>query len=217
MRFAASAVRALGQFRRWATMLGTASAVVATVTTLAIGAETTADPAAGHHAPGGAAGAALSPPYAAQPGAKDTGLLREEVEGLTKGTGMALALPAEMNGYPGPRHILDAAAAGHLPLTADQREAVQHLADRMSAEARAKGQEILQAEANLALRFRHAHIEEATLRDLVDRIGRLRAELRFIHLRTHLETKALLTTEQLGRYNTLRGYDAGGSSHQPGH
>ncbi len=82
----------------------------------------------------------------------------------------------------------------------------------MSAEARAKGQEILDAEAHLALRFRHAHIDEPTLRGLLERIGTLRAELRFIHLRTHLETKALLTPEQVARYNAVRGYDGSGGS-----
>jgi len=150
----------------------------------------------------------LASPYAGQRDARTTGLLPEEADGLEKGAGLAMALPAELNGYPGPRHLLDAADTGHLSLRPDQREAVQRLYDRMLAAAKAKGQEILQAEAQLALSFRHAHIDEATLREGLERIARLRAELRFIHLRTHLETKALLTPEQIDRYNVLRGYDA---------
>jgi Spy/CpxP family protein refolding chaperone len=172
-----------------------------------------AEPAAHSHKPETAAQAPLVSPYVGEGDARATGLLPEEVEGLAKGSGMAMALPAELNGYPGPRHVLDAADAGQLPLRPEQREAVQRLYDRMLAEAKAKGQEILQAEASLARRFRHAHIDEATLREALERIGRLRADLRFFHLRTHLETKALLTPEQIARYNAVRGYDvpAGGS------
>ena len=125
---------------------------------------------------------------------------------------MALALAAEVNGYPGPRHVLDAAASGHLDLRPDQREAFLRLNDRMLAEAKAKGQEILQMEERLAMRFRDGHIDEANLRQILEHIGQLRAQLRLIHLRTHLEAKALLTPEQIARYRTVRGYDSGGSA-----
>lgn len=160
----------------------------------------------------------LQSPYAGRPESQATGLLPEEAEGLAKGAGMAMALPAELNDHPGPRHVLDASDAGQISLRPEQREAVQRLFDRMSAEAKAKGQEILQAEAHLAMRFRHAHIGEASLREILERIGKLRTDLRFIHLRTHLETKSLLTPEQLTRYNAVRGYDgSGGSSPQHKH
>ncbi len=187
--------------------------VAAVLAGTAFAAETPAAPAGGHHSPGGAGKGALHSPYSGARDVQVTGLLPGEVEGLTKGSGMTLALAAEVNGYPGPRHVLDAADAGHLPLRPDQRRAVQGLFDRMSAEARAKGQEILDAEAHLALRFRHAHIDEAGLRDILERLSRLRADLRFIHLRTHLETKALLTPEQVARYNAVRGYDGSGGEH----
>ncbi len=193
--------------------LGATLAALAAGASICSAAEPSADPGARHHGSAAAADT-LRSPYSTLPGTGATGLLPQEVQGLTKGEGMALALAAEANGYPGPRHLLDAATAGQLELRPGQREAIQRIYDRMLAEAVAKGQDILQAEANLALRFRHAHIDEAALRDLVDRIGRLRADLRFIHLRTHLETKALLTPEQLARYNTLRGYDAGAGSGQ---
>lgn len=183
----------------------------------ATAAETPGAQAQGHQGEGSAGAETLRSPYAGQPGAGAIGLLPDEVKALSEGTGMALALAAEANGFPGPRHLLDAAAAGQLALSPEQREAVQRQYDRMLGEAEGKGQEILQAEANLATRFRRSQIDEATLRDLVDRIGRLRADLRFIHLRTHLETKALLTPEQLARYNTLRGYNTDAGPHQRGH
>jgi hypothetical protein len=123
---------------------------------------------------------------------------------------MALALAAEVNGYPGPRHVLDASEGGQLALRPDQQAAVEALHARMLEDAQAKGREILEAESHLAQRFRHGHIDDASLRETLNRIGQLRAELRFIHLRTHLETRALLTADQIARYNTVRGYDGSG-------
>ena len=209
MRLPTIRARSIGPFGRWATALGAAFAALAAAAVLAAAAETPVDPGTIHQHPAGAAAESLRSPYAAIPGTAASGLLPEEVEGLTKGQGMALALAAEVNGYPGPRHLLDAAHAGQLELLPDQRETIQRIYDRMLAEAKAKGQEILQAEEGLAMRFRHGHIDEATLRNLLGHIGLLRADLRFIHLRTHLETKTLLTPEQIARYKTVRGYDGG--------
>jgi hypothetical protein len=45
----------------------------------------------------------------------------------------------------------------------------------MLADAKAKGQEILESEEHLAVRFCHGHIDEATLGVTVEQIGRLRA------------------------------------------
>jgi Spy/CpxP family protein refolding chaperone len=185
--------------------LGPAFPALAAAALLAA-AETPGDPGTKHRHPAAAGSESLRSPYAAIPGTAASGLLPEEVEGLTKGQGMALALAAEVNGYPGPRHLLDAAQAGQLELPPDQRQAIQRIYDRMLAEAKAKGQEILQAEEGLATRFRHSHIDEESLRNLLGQIGLLRADLRFIHLRAHLETKAVLSPEQVARYNALRGY-----------
>lgn len=85
----------------------------------------------------------------------------------------------------------------------------------MLQEAQAKGQEILQAEAHLAQRFREGHIEEVSLGETLEHIGQLRAELRLVHLGTHLTTRALLTAEQITLHNTVRGYEVSSGSLQP--
>ena len=198
------------RFVRPAIILGVAFAAVAPAS-----AETPTDPAPSHQRSELEALDRLRSPYATLLSTGATGLLPQEVESLTKGEGMALAMAAELNGYPGPRHLLDAAAAGRLDLRPDQREALGRLYDGMLAEAKAKGQEILRAEEELAMRFRHGHIDEAGLRDSLGQIGQLRAGLRLIHLRTHLETGALLTPNQIARYKAVRGYDTGGA-HQHG-
>lgn len=200
--------------QHWAITVGTALVFVTTLAAAGTAAESPATPTAGTHGTGDPRAGDLHSPYAGQASAGITGLLPNEVEALSNGSGMALALPAELNGYPGPRHVLDAVDAGQLSLRPDQREAIQRLYDRMLGDAKAKGQEILQEEASLATRFCRVQIDEVTLRDLLERIGRLRVELRFIHLRTHLATKALLTPEQIARYNAVRGYDRSDPGHE---
>jgi len=208
-------IRSSVRLRRWGSALALAVAVLAIVSSRAISADTAADPTTGHHNPGGAPAGTVRSPYAVLRGTAATGLLPEEVEGLVSGKGMVLALAAEVNGYPGPRHVLDAADASQLALQPEQRAAIEHLHAQMLEEAQAKGKEILEAEADLAQRFRDARIDEASLHETLYRIGQLRAELRFIHLRTHLTTRALLTADQIARYNTVRGYEGSGGGPQP--
>jgi hypothetical protein len=49
-------------------------------------------------------------------------LSEQQVADLQAGRGMGLALPAELNGYPGPAHVLE--LADKLGLSADQRASV---------------------------------------------------------------------------------------------
>jgi Spy/CpxP family protein refolding chaperone len=128
----------------------------------------------------------------------------EREKGLLEGSGIGLAKVAELNGQAGPRHVLD--LGGQLSLTDAQRVAAQASFDRMHAEAIALGQQILAAEEELNRRFVHRHIDETTLADLTRRIAELEGRLRFVHLRAHLETDALLTDAQRQRYVELRGY-----------
>jgi Spy/CpxP family protein refolding chaperone len=200
---------------RWGAALALAVAALVAMSSPALTAETSADPMSGHKNIGAAPAGNLRSPYAALRGTAATGLLPEEVEGLVGGKGMALALAAEVNGYPGPRHVLEAAEASQLSLRPDQLSAIQQLNDRMLQEAQAKGQEILQAEAHLAQRFREGHIDEPSLRESLEHIGRLRAELRLVHLRTHLTTRELLTAEQIAQYNIVRGYEVSSGGHHP--
>lgn len=76
----------------------------------------------------------------------------EEIEGYHTGKGLGMALPAELNGYPGPRHVLD--LANELNLTDDQQQAIQTLYDGMLPEAIRVGESILEHEAELESAFR---------------------------------------------------------------
>ena len=57
----------------------------------------------------------------------------EDLADLREGRGMGLALAGELNGYPGPKHVLE--LARELNLTEAQRARTQELFDAMKAEA----------------------------------------------------------------------------------
>jgi Spy/CpxP family protein refolding chaperone len=126
-----------------------------------------------------------------------------------------MALPAELNGYPGPRHVLE--LADELELTSDQQTQIQALFDDMLPQAIALGEQILSQEADLELAFRDGTIDEESLRDALGSIESLKAELRFVHLRTHLVTLEILTPHQVQLYNSLRGYAASTEDHGAHH
>lgn len=148
-------------------------------------------------------------------------LSEEQVRGYREGAGMGLALVAELNGYPGPKHILE--LAGELELTTGQRRSVQAVFDRMKDEATKLGNEIVAAEQLLDAAFREEKIDAKRLEELTLTIGTLQAHLRTAHLAAHLESRAILTPAQLASYSRLRGYEdktAGGHperKHHHGH
>src|SRR6202165_2300257 len=72
-------------------------------------------------------------PYAGMQTRPIKALSEQQVADLGAGRGMGLALAAELNGYPGPSHVLE--LADRLELSADQRASVQRLFDAMKAEA----------------------------------------------------------------------------------
>jgi hypothetical protein len=151
----------------------------------------------------------LTSPYREQQATEVRGLSPKEIEDLREGRGMGLARAAELNGYPGPRHVLDAVEAGQLHLSPEQLSSVRQLFEAMSREARRLGAAILQEEQALETTFRAGTIGEADLRARLGRIAALSGELRAVHLRTHLQTRALLTEHQIQRYNQVRGYRGG--------
>jgi len=132
------------------------------------------------------------------------GLSVDEISDLETGAGAGFARAAELNGYPGPRHILDLQA--QLDLSEDQLAEVQTLYDEMNGEARQLGSEILKMESDIELAFRNQSIDEDSLATQVAALAEKYGELRVLHLRTHLVAVVLLTPHQLVLYNQLRGY-----------
>lgn len=157
-------------------------------------------------------------PYAGHEDREIKGLSAEEADQLLTGQGMGLALPAELNGYPGPRHVLDLAA--EIELDREQHDAVSKVFDAMFRQAVDLGSEIVAAERRLDALFARGEAMPETLRTALDELGALRAALRYAHLAAHLETRALLTEAQRRRYQELRGYGGEGphkDHHEHGH
>jgi len=152
-------------------------------------------------------------PYAGQQSRAVKALSDEERAGLLEGQGMGFAKAAELNGYPGPTHVLE--LANHLQLTAEQRRATRKLLDDHKAAARQLGAALVEAERALDEAFASRGADEATVRRLSAEAARLQGELRFEHLKTHLAQAALLRPEQIRHYANLRGYGgAGGGGHR---
>jgi len=150
-------------------------------------------------------------PYAGLQDRDIKSLSPEQIEQYRTGEGMGLALPAELNDYPGPKHVLEMAA--DLELSAEQRTAVQAAFDSMHAEAVRLGEAVVERERRLDALFAGSTVAPEALRASLDEIGRLQAELRYAHLAAHVETQRVLTPEQIERYGHLRGYGDGEHSH----
>jgi Spy/CpxP family protein refolding chaperone len=127
--------------------------------------------------------------------------LQMERDALAQGQGFGMALAADRNGYPGPKHILELKEP--LKLTPEQEAAVAKLMAEMKQKAIARGREILAAEQRLEEMFR-AGRPEPDLREETYRIATLRAQLRWVHLEAHIAARALLTAEQRAAYQRLR-------------
>jgi Spy/CpxP family protein refolding chaperone len=140
------------------------------------------------------------------------GIDSNTIEGYLSGEGMGMALPAELNGYPGPRHVLD--LANDLELRNEQQEQMQDLFDDMQSEAIELGKSILSEEAELEQAFREQTADEDFLQAQLNKIGELKVRLRYVHLRAHLATAEILSNDQVMLYNSLRGYSDMSPSHE---
>jgi Spy/CpxP family protein refolding chaperone len=128
----------------------------------------------------------------------------DEVKQYLAGAGMGYAKAAELNHFPGPMHVLELAEP--LGLTAEQRAATERLMQSHKAEARALGAKLVAAEQAVEQLFRSGQVEGGDLETAVAAAARLQGAYRLSHLETHRRMRALLTDEQVKRYDALRGY-----------
>jgi hypothetical protein len=138
-------------------------------------------------------------------------LSEQQIADLNAGRGMGLALAAELNGYPGPAHVLE--LADRLDLSTDQRTRVQGLFDSMKAEAVPLGSRLLQQEAELDREFANHAVTPESLKASTAAIAVTQGVLRETHLKYHLLTGEVLTPPQMMKYAELRGYGSGHHHH----
>jgi Spy/CpxP family protein refolding chaperone len=154
-------------------------------------------------------------PYAGEEHRAISTLSDSDVADLLGGKGWGFAKPAELNGYPGPAHVLQ--LEDRLGLTAEQRTKVEAIFARMAADARSAGARFIEAERAVDAAFKAGTVDAAMVKERIEAAEALRAELRRIHLAAHLETAPILTAEQRHAYITLRGYDMQTLSGHGGH
>jgi Spy/CpxP family protein refolding chaperone len=143
-------------------------------------------------------------PYAGQQTRTIKALSDDEIAALRNGEGMGMAKAAELNGYPGPIHVL--ALAAQLGLTESQHREVTAIFERMSAAAKLLGGELIARERTLDQLFATGEVTPNRLSAATAAIGELQGRLRSVHLAAHLQIRALLSPEQIVRYKQLRGY-----------
>lgn len=158
----------------------------------------------GGHGQGATPGTTTTSPYAGFENRRIKALSEEQVADLQSGRGMGLALAAELNGFPGPTHVLE--LADKLGLSDFQRAQTEAAIRSMKSETIVIGERIIAAERELERLFAERRIDRARLSAVTARIGSDRGALRGAHLKHHINMVELLTPTQIERYGVLRGY-----------
>ncbi len=134
-------------------------------------------------------------------------LSTEDLNELKAGAGWGLAKAAELNGLPGPKHILE--MKNEIELSPEQEKEITGLFESMKSRAVILGNELIDLERELNNHFAQNTIDESLLSSLLEKISATYMKLRFVHLATHLKTPGILGREQIKKYNQLRGYTSG--------
>jgi Spy/CpxP family protein refolding chaperone len=167
------------------------AAALALLTAGAVGAQS----GHGHgHQPGGSGDAQAHQRVAAY--------LREFDQVVADGRGFGLAFPADQNGYPGPLHVLE--LKDRLRLTPEQETRMRALFETMLGEARRRAARLVAAEARLQRVFAAGAADAAGVRAAVAEAETARAEVRLVHLLTHVQARDVLTETQRRTYHEIR-------------
>jgi hypothetical protein len=142
--------------------------------------------------------------YAGQEEQVIKSLSPEDIAELKRGGGWGLAKAAELNGVPGPIHLLE--MKQEIALDKAQVAAITAVYEHMKAQAIQQGEQLIAQEKILENHFQQRTITDERLRSSLEAIAQARKELRYIHLAAHLETLDILSQDQIDKYNQLRGY-----------
>lgn len=148
-----------------------------------------------------------STPYKGQEERKIKALSQQEVNDYLKGDGLGYAKTAELNSYPGPRHILD--LSKELKLTTDQIYRTEDIFKKMNLQAIDLGKQFIEKEIELEQAFASGSIDGEKLNLALSTIAEIESKIRYTHLKAHLDQKGMLTQQQITLYDKLRGYGEG--------
>ncbi len=133
-------------------------------------------------------------------------LSEKDIGQYLSGAGMGFAKAAELNHYPGPKHVLE--LADTLGISTGKKRDLEKIYAEMKTAATDAGKQIVENEKVLNDAFAAGTISINQLENVTKKIGVLQAKLRFIHLRAHIVTRNLMTKHQIHLYDQLRGYSS---------
>ena len=142
--------------------------------------------------------------YVGQEDRKIKSLSHKDIQDLQSGAGWGLAKPAELNGVPGPIHVLE--LKQDLSLSDEQVEQIEVIWSRMNQKAIEEGNRYIVAEEKIERFFASKSENINELENLLNQSSQHLANLRKIHLSAHLETLPILSFHQVKKYSVLRGY-----------
>jgi hypothetical protein len=145
--------------------------------------------------------------YAGQEKREIKSLSPADIEQLKSGGGWGLAKAAELNGWPGPAHIIE--MKDKIGLSGKQLERIEKLYAEMKRSAVPLGERLIELEKAMDADFSDKSINSESLKSQLTEIAKVTADLRFVHLSAHLKTPVILSSEQIEKYNRLRGYGKG--------
>jgi uncharacterized membrane protein/Spy/CpxP family protein refolding chaperone len=154
-------------------------------------------------------------PYAGQQARALKAFSTQEIDDLVEGRGMGTSKAAELNHYPGPKHVLD--AAQQLQLTHEQGNKTKAIEASMSESAKAIGRQIVARETELDALFSGRKATPENVGPIVEELGRLQASFRLAHLNAHMAMVQVLKPQQIAQYDTIRGYSAPPPPDHEGH
>ena len=125
----------------------------------------------------------------------------QDKDQLLKGEMSGVTAFAETHGYQTPQKIIK--LKDQLGLTKAQLQKLEELQKSLPISTAVKGQEIIEAEEDLNNLFASVSLNEKLLRTKLERIGKLRSELRFTHLQILIKAKQVLSVNQWERLKEL--------------
>ncbi|MGW8283196.1 MAG: Spy/CpxP family protein refolding chaperone [Gemmatimonadota bacterium] len=130
------------------------------------------------------------------------GISAQEKEALLKGSGLGAGMIAMMNGYPGPKHVLE--MGDELELTAAQREEIGTIFGEAKASFVELGTTIVEKDEALTALFTSGSATTAQVETLAREIGDLQGQLRAGHLNAHIRTYDALTPAQREKLSSMQ-------------
>jgi len=145
--------------------------------------------------------------YSGQEKREIKSLSKNEISGYLNGKGMGFSKVAELNHFPGPRHVLDLAI--ELQLSKQQIEKTNILYQAMKIKAKKYGSFLVEKEKEIESLFLAKEVDSIKLEKLAKESAEFTAQIRLAHLEAHVSQQQLLTKKQIRKYDDLRGYSSG--------